>query len=596
MSSRGTGKSSARLSPLQKERKAVADLTIAMTIGVLLAFMNLTLNFSGSLHDFFSDYITAEVMSWIVNVLFFWLVLLLWLAFRRWRQESHQRAELENVISSISPDALIVVSPDRTIDYCNASVTRIFGYAPEDVLGQTTDLLYYDRRQDKSHRGEIRDALEFDGFHVGSATGKRADGSTVPLEIITGNLSGSHGAVLLLRDITERVESEQERAHLEAKVRQRQKLESLGILAGGIAHDFNNLLMGILGNAELVLSGAESDSRAYRQMEGIKTAAVRAGELCKQLLSYSGRGGFLKQPINMSQIVSEMCDLLSISISKNVTIDYHLKEDISSIHADPSQMRQIVMNFITNASDAAEHETCIVSVRTGVRHCEESDLKGVLLDEDRPPGDYVFLEVADSGCGMDSETLARIFDPFFTTKVTGRGLGLAAVLGIVRGHNGCIKVESALGQGSVFTVLFPKTEAEVQPLPSMDTDAQVPLGGHVLLVDDEEIVRSVGRELLEHLGFSVTVAIDGAEAVELYKDIGSELDLVLLDMTMPNMTGQEAMRHILKRHPEQKVVLSSGYNKDAAVVGDGDVRPAAFIQKPYELNSLREILSRVMNK
>jgi PAS domain S-box-containing protein len=188
------------MSLVRKERRAIADLSIAMTIGLLLAFLNLTLNFSGALHAFFSDYVTVGTVSWIVNGLFVWLVVMLALAYRRWRKESRCRGELEDIVSSISPDALIVVSPSRRIEMCNDSVERIFGYRAEDVLGQLTDALYFDRRKDRSRKGEIHDALERDGFHIGTAMGRRRDGSTVPLEVITGELTGRGGAVLLLRD------------------------------------------------------------------------------------------------------------------------------------------------------------------------------------------------------------------------------------------------------------------------------------------------------------------------------------------------------------------------------------------------------------
>ena len=579
---------------LQKERRAIADLTIAMTIGLLLAFLSVTLNFSNKLHAFFSDYITAATVSWIVNGLFLWLVFMLTLAYRRWRHESRRRSELEDVLSSISPDALVVVSPSRRIEMCNNSVERLLGYRPDEVIGQMTDLLYHDRRRDRTQKGEIHDALERGGFHIGTAIGRRKDGREVPLEIITGELSGRGGAVLLLRDISERVAAERERQELESRVRQRQKLESLGVLAGGIAHDFNNLLMGILGNAELVLAGLEPQSRLHRSAQGIKTAATRAAELCRSLLAYSGRGSFVRQPVNVTELVREMAELLSISISKHSRVEYNMDPDIPPIEADPAQLRQVVMNFITNASDACGGRENAIVLRTGLREYTADSLRGSVLDVDMPPGPYVFIEVADQGTGIDDPTLARIFDPFFTTKVTGRGLGLSAVLGIVRGHGGNVLVVSRVGEGSVFTVLFPPMPMPDKPPAAPPSPPRQHFHGSILLVDDEEIVRTVGLELLEYLGFMVTAVENGREAVQAYGRSPGVYSAVLLDLTMPGLSGAETLAELRRIDPNVIVVLSSGYTREASMPTEPHLRPAAFIEKPYQLDALRKTFSAVL--
>ncbi len=579
---------------VRKERRAVADLAIAMTVGLLLAFLNLTLKFSSNLHDLFSDYVTAETVAVVVNVLFFWLVAMLALAYGRWRLEARRRAELEDIVSSISPDALIVVAPSRRIEMCNDSVERIFGYRPDEVAGQLTDILYHDRRKDHTRKGEIHDALERVGFHVGTATGRRKNGTTVPLEIITGELTERGGAVLLLRDISERVNAENERQELEGRVRQRQKLESLGVLAGGIAHDFNNLLMGILGNSELVLAGIPPDSRFQRNALGIKTAATRAADLCRNLLAYSGRGSFVRQSVNVTELVREMSDLLSISITKHSRIEYEMDPHVSPIEVDPSQLRQVVMNFITNASDACGQRENVIRLRTGARTYSSEDLKGATLDAVTPPGPYVFVEVYDQGCGIDEASMARIFDPFFTTKVTGRGLGLSAVLGIVRSHAGNVLVVSRPGEGSVFAVIFPPMPAPDHPPVVLTAPVFDRFQGNVLLVDDEEVVRSVGRDLLEYLGFTVCAVENGRAAVETFAGNPTGFCAVLMDMTMPGMSGTETMLELRRIRPDVVVVLCSGYTREAFKPEEKHLRPAAFIEKPYQLDVLRSVFSAVL--
>ncbi len=580
---------------VMKERRAVTDLALAMAVGLLLAFLNLALNFSDVLHEFFADYMTVRVAAVIVNVLFFWLVLMLATAYRRWQSESLRRTQLETIISSISPDALIVVSPSRRIEICNDSIKRIFGFKREEVVGKLTDVLYGDRRTNPSRKGEIHDVLEQDGFHIGLATGHHKNGAAVPLEIITGELADGNGAVLLLRDISERVQAEKERQELEARVRQRQKLESLGVLAGGIAHDFNNLLMGIMGNAELLQTTLASDAHARHNVEGIKTAAARAAELCRSLLAYSGRGAFSKEHVDLSALVREMAELLTISISKHAHIEYDLAEALPPVEVDASQIRQIVMNFITNASDACGQKPNVILLRTGVRSIAPGEpVEGAILDTEMPAGDYVFMEVADEGSGMDEQTRSRIFDPFFTTKLTGRGLGLSSVLGIVRSHNASIRVVSRLGEGSVFTVFFNQSA----PVPSVPvapvTYVQQTFKGKVLLVDDEEIIRAVGRELLEYLGFEVETAPHGQAAVDVFKQRAGDFDAVLLDMTMPGMSGEETLDELRRIRPDAVVVLSSGYAREADSLRNAQRRASAFIEKPYQLDVLRRVFNSVL--
>ena len=296
-----------------------------------------------------------------------------------------------------------------------------------------------------------------------------------------------------------------------------QKLESLGVLAGGIAHDFNNILMAIIGNADLALMRINKESPAVENLHRIEQAAARAADLAKQMLAYSGKGKFVVENVDLNTLLEEMLHMLEVSISKKAVLRLNLHQPLPPVEADATQMRQIVMNLVINASEAIGDKSGVIAITTGCMDCDRNYLKDVWLDENLADGLYVYLEIADTGCGMDKETLAKLFDPFFTTKFTGRGLGMAAVLGIVRGHKGAIKVYSEPGRGTTFKILLPASgrPAELFNGDSHTDDWQG--SGTVLLVDDEETVRGIGAEMLKELGFTAITAGDGREAVEIFK-------------------------------------------------------------------------------
>jgi len=402
----------------------------------------------------------------------------------------------------------------------------------------------------------------------------------------------------LIQDLTELRRAEENQRKLEQQVMQAQKLESLGVLAGGIAHDFNNLLTSILGNADLALSELSPANPARSYLDDIETVTRRAADLCRQMLAYSGKGRFVVQPLSLNDVVREIAYLLTVSISKKVVIKYNFFPDLPSVVADATQIRQIVMNLITNASEAIGEVSGVVTLSMGVMDCDERYLQGAVGDvEVHPAGQYVYLEVSDTGCGMDPDTLSRIFDPFFTTKFTGRGLGLAAVLGIVRGHKGALRVYSEKGCGTTFKILLPSHEQPAQTVEQVDGSSKDWQGqGTVLLADDEESIRSMGRRLLERAGFKVLTAADGREAVELYAQHRGEVQLVVLDMTMPHLDGEACFRELRRFDPHVKVIMTSGYSEQDVVarfVGKG---LAGFVQKPYKaadlLPKLREVLGR----
>jgi PAS domain S-box-containing protein len=420
--------------------------------------------------------------------------------------------------------------------------------------------------------------------------GLMPDGGQKPIELIGKNIlyKGQPARVTALRDISER-------RKLQAQIQQAQKLESLGVLAGGIAHDFNNLLMGVLGNASLALHVLPADSPAREYVQEITRVGQHAAELTNQMLAYSGGGRYLVEPLHLSTLVEEMRNLLQVSVSRKVTLRYDLRGDLPTIDADASQLRQVVMNLVINAAEAGQERGGVVNVRTDVVRVESAVEEGYITGDAPVEGGCVLFEVSDSGHGMDAATMERIFDPFFTTKFTGRGLGLAAVLGIVRGHHGAIRVQSSPGAGCRFEILFPARGQDADRRARRPSSAPEEQRAKVLLVDDDPTSLDVARKMLESLGFAVLVAVDGAEGVRVLREHGGEVTLVLLDKTMPVMSGEDALVEIKRIRPGVPVIFSSGYEEKEAteqIVKRSDL--AGFIQKPYQLEQLDAIIRRVL--
>ena len=393
-------------------------------------------------------------------------------------------------------------------------------------------------------------------------------------------------------DLTELKTAEEERHTMELQMLQVQKLESLGVLAGGIAHDFNNILTVIIGNADLALMRLNKESSAVDNLHRIEQAAARAADLAKQMLAYSGKGRFVIENIDLNTLLEEMLRMLEVSISKKVLLRLNPYKHLPTVEADATQMRQVIMNLVINASEAIGEKSGVIAISTGCMDCDRSYLKDVWLDENISEGLYVYLEIADSGCGMDKQTMAKLFDPFFTTKFTGRGLGMAAVLGIVRGHKGAIKVYSELNRGTTFKILLPASSKPVEIFNGTSLHDDWQGSGTVLLVDDEETVRGIGAEMLRELGFTVITADDGREGVEQLKN-NPDISIVILDLTMPHMDGEQCFRELKKLRSDIKVIMSSGFNEQEVTekfLGKG---LAGFIQKPYKLSVLKEAIRKI---
>ena len=395
------------------------------------------------------------------------------------------------------------------------------------------------------------------------------------------------GIVVNYRDVTER-------KRLEEQLRQTQKLESIGVLAGGVAHDFNNLLTGILGNASLALDLIGPAQAVHGHLEETIKAAESAANLTRQLLAYSGKGRFVVQPVDVSELAREMTTLVRSSIPRSVEVRLELAPDLPAVDADRGQLQQLIMNLAINGAESIpEEQAGSVTVATRLEVVAEGKEKS-LTGLDIPPGVYVRLEVTDTGKGMDEETQSKIFDPFFTTKFSGRGLGLSAALGIVRGHRGAIQVNSSPGQGTTFQVLLPASTQEAAIPGARAIGADLRGTGIILVADDEPIVRRTAKSALERQGYEVLLASNGREAVSTLMRRKEEIRLVLLDLTMPVLGGEAALAELRMVQPDIRVVLSSGYNEAEAIQRFAGHNVSGFIQKPYSAAQLAEKVKMVL--
>lgn len=388
----------------------------------------------------------------------------------------------------------------------------------------------------------------------------------------------------------------EQRAALELQVQQAQKLESLGVMAGGIAHDFNNILTGIMGNAELAQLGTPPGDERHKQLDGIIQSARRAAELCQQMLAYSGLGKFLTESFSLNRLVSEMLPLLRASVVRTATLDCELAPELPDIDGDISQFRQILGNLVTNASESFEDGAGQVLIRTGSQYCTEQFLQASRVPEPLPAGEYAYLEVRDTGSGMEEAVLDRIFEPFYTTRFAGRGLGLPAVLGIVRSHRGAIEIDSAPGAGTTVRLYFPARETASKGFEATGEELGDWHGhGTVLLADDEEVVLGVGAKMLKHLGLDVVTAADGEEALARAREHADRLQCVILDLSMPGMDAETMCAQFQARHPAIPIVISSGYMREDIEQRFAGGGIAAFLPKPFELAGIQAIMRDLLD-
>jgi two-component system cell cycle sensor histidine kinase/response regulator CckA len=468
---------------------------------------------------------------------------------------------------------------------------EIFGY---DHPVSSWDLEAFFEHVHPEDRARVKDIVdstirENDGFELECRI-VRPDGSVAWIWVrgkIQYDAAGRRaGLTGVIRDVTPRILREQQ-------MQETQKLESLGLLAGGIAHDFNNLLAGIIGNASLAETTVPPDHEAQEFLRGVIQAGERAAHLTQQMLAYAGKGRLLSAAIDLNDAVRQLSSLMHSSVPNKVVLRLELAPDLPKVEGDPGQIQQVIMNLLLNAAEAIPADSeGFITIRTGIESLNGTGegIAGALRAEPQ-----LFLEVQDTGIGMDEATRAKIFDPFFTTKFLGRGLGLAAVQGAIRAHRGSISVSSRPGQGSNFRVLIPVGEPPKRERPAA---ARVPSrhSGTVLLVEDEELVRQSTAAMLSRLGYEVVTAANGREAIEEFTRHNGSFELVVLDLKMPLMGGEEALPELRRVRPGVPVILTSGYSEMEAIRVVGGPTFDGFLQKPYRPGDLAEVVQAIAGK
>jgi PAS domain S-box-containing protein len=476
-------------------------------------------------------------------------------------------------------DGILVMSADGIIEFWNTGAERMYGWSKQEAIGQNVHELLH--TESSLPLDEIKRIVFTEGEWEGELRHLSRDGRQLVVSTrwaLRAQGGVATGWLEIVRDITERKQ-------MEAYLRQADKLESIGVLASGIAHDFNNILTGVLGNLSLAMDLVEPESLAQNLLGNALQASERAALLTKQILAYAGKGEFVVENVNISAVVRKTMKLIGGAIPGNVKVELALEEELPAVLADDTQMEQVAMNLILNAAEATGERGGKVAVRTGVQDLDSAAAERYDIGNPKP-GPYVVLEVEDTGIGIDASIKPNIFDPFFTTKFMGRGLGLAALSGIVRALKGAVLVDSTLGEGATFRVLLPASAAR-----ELETE-QYP----ILVVDDEETVRQVAEFALRRGGYDVAVTADGQEAVNLFRERNGRFALVLLDMTMPGMSGEEVFRHLKTIRSDVPIILSSGFNEQEATRRFGGLGVADFLQKPYTSRALLRKIEKALER
>lgn len=518
--------------------------------------------------------------------------------------ELAQSEEKFRAISCMASDAIVLMDMEGKVTYWNSTAQRIFGYSSGEAVGNDLHKMLLPDEQIPSYikafqRFRETGLSKFENRLV-EFTAKKKDGCKVCVEVSFSSvrISGKPFFLGIIRDISGKKEEEEQRRRLDIKLRQAQKIESLGVLAGGVAHDFNNLLMGVLGYAEIALLKITKESPVRPAIQNIINAAQKAAELSSQMLSYAGRGIFELETVNLARLIEETSHLLQSMVSKKVILKLELTSDIPPVNVDPTQIRQVLMNLVINASESIGERSGLINISTGVIQADTAYLAETYLDEGLKDGYYSYIEVSDTGCGMDHETIKKIFDPFFTTKFHGRGLGLAASLGIIRAHKGAIKVYSEPVKGTTFKVLFPcdhEAFYDKKEIKSNELLANIGKNSTILVADDEESVRTITKMMLEEFGFRVIMAQDGRDAVEKFKKHQKEINAVILDLIMPHLAGDEVYREMRRISPDVKVILSSGYSERDVISKFAGKKIMGFLQKPFKADELIAKIKSTIN-
>ena len=427
---------------------------------------------------------------------------------------------------------------------------------------------------------------------------QRKDGTEFSVEIGLSPIVVNRETCVMafVTDISERLQHQAELKKIEQKLQDTAKLESLGVLAGGIAHDFNNILAGVLGNANLLEEDLPAGSPLHEMCADIHKSALRAAELCKQMLAYSGRGKFVLTNVDIAWLIKDTLQLIKASVSKKVSLEFTQEQNLLHVEVDVAQIRQVLMNLVLNGAEALGDRVGTITIRLGVTQLSSEELLSLTIAPPDHKPEFVFVEITDNGCGISPENLKRIFDPFFTTKLTGRGLGLAAVLGIIRGHKGGLAVTSELNRGTTFRLLLPLAghEAVLAEGGELQASPQWRGAGTVLLADDEECVRQTLSRMLARLGFKTIAVADGREAAERFAETPDNFCLVILDLTMPEMDGAAAFAEMRKIRPSVKVLLISGYSEKEAASRFAGRKLAGFLQKPFPAPAFQQAVRTIV--
>jgi PAS domain S-box-containing protein len=497
-------------------------------------------------------------------------------------RQSEERAtsrasELQAIMDAVPAAIYIAREPDCRELIGNRAAREWLGLSPAEPVRDPL-------------RAAVRDVRPVYNYEceVASEDGSRKAllGNTVPLLDDQGH---SRGGVAAFIDVTES-------RRMQDRLREAQRLESVGLLAGGVAHDFNNLLVPILGYAGVARDTLELSSPVQPLLAEIERAAERAAHLTRQMLAYAGKARFVIQQIDVEKVARETVSLLRVSISKDISIAVHAEPPIPAVDADPAEVEQVLMNLLLNAAEAIGDGPGTIEIRLAAEDLAGPEAAGFQVASDIAPGRYVRVEVTDTGCGMDAETRAKIFEPFFSTKFLGRGLGLAAVAGIVRAHGWGLRVTSAPGEGSTFQVFLHAARAEAARPPAASAEATVdPSGsGSVLVVDDEDVVLQTAKLALERHGYRVFLARSGADAVRLYQGEARDVDLVLLDLGMPGMNGHETLVALQEINPDVRALISSGYSESEALEPFAGQKTVGFMQKPYAAGQLASAVKKAL--
>ena len=505
------------------------------------------------------------------------------------RQAEEARQRLATAVEQVA-ESIMITDPDGVIKYVNPAFERITGFSRAEVLGRTPrilksgqhDMPFYRDLWSRVRRGEV---------WSGRFVNQRKDGTPYQEEATISPVRDLNGRIVnfvsAARDVTQEVA-------LQAQLAQSQKMEAIGTLAGGVAHDFNNILTGILGHAQLLKLEGGQNERVLAAADTIEKASHRAAELTRKLLGFARRGKHQNVPVDLQGTIQEVIGLLGPTLDKNIAIQCRFCEEKSTSLGDPGQLQQVILNLAVNARDAMPHGGSL-TFSTSMTELGEEEARKLGAPATGP---YLVVSVSDTGTGIPEDVRARIFEPFFTTKERGKGtgMGLAMVYGIVKNHGGMIRVDSELGKGTTFGIYLPVAEAAAAADAPAPTERAVTGAGRVLVVDDEEVVRDVATGYLRHLGYQVVTASDGQAAVEYYAVHHAEIDLVLIDMVMPRLGGRDCFRAMREIDPAVRAVLTTGYGFNVAAQEILDEGVLGFVQKPYELAQLSEVVASALNK